>query len=321
MPAAKKKPTGMLKARQARVKKGGKPYTKAEPDYGYKKTSDAAMLKALVAAESQRQINRTIETQHSYAFVNMSYFVPNVSTGTPSMSGFQMIGLNQTYVPASGTSPASLNPTWNNMMVFNLSALCQIRTGTTPAVTGYRVGNKVNVAALTATINGGVLGPGADCTYYAMIAKRKDGGLVGQATTPSIVTSDNTSLWKSSNEGPLAAMNLGAGVNCPVPNYASTMRRNYDSWTFTQGAMTSSSVKIPNAGAGAAVDDTDYNAKVEMKLYHAFNEVWDYTQLNSNSVLTIKGGDYFFYLWREGPPDRNAQANLNVQFTLSFKDG
>lgn len=316
MPAYKKKPKGLLNARQARVKKGTKPYSKGDSDYGYKKGNDAAMLKALVAAESQRQINKTIETQHSYAFVNLFHFVPNVSTGSANMSGFSMIGLNQTYVPASATSPQAIVPTWNNMMVFNLSALCQIRTGTTPAVSGYRIGNKVNVQALTVSVNGGVVGPGADCTYYAMIARRKDGALVGQATTPAIVTSNNTSLWKSSNEGPLAALNVGANVDCPVPTYASTMRRNYDSWTFTQGAMTSGSVKVQTAD-----DSIDYNAKIEMKLYHAFNEVWDYTQQNSNSSLTIKGGDYFFYLWREGPPDEHAKSNLNVQFTLTFKDG
>lgn len=299
----------------------GIPAKKSTKDaYGYTSKNDSSMLKALVAAESQRQINKSIETQHSYALVNLNYFTPNVSTGTPSMSGFSMIALNQTYVAASGSTAATITPNWNNMMVFNLSALCQIRTGTTPAVTGYRVGNKVNAGGLTVQVNGGVLGPASDCVYYAMIARRKDGALVGQATTPSLVTSNNTNLWKSQNEGPLAAMNVGSSVDCPVPNYASTMRRNYDSWTFTQGAMTSSILKVPNAGPGSAVDNTDYTAKVEMKLYHAFNEVWDYTSQTSNSTLTIKGGDYFFYLWREGPVDSMGQSNLNVQFTLSFKD-
>lgn len=278
------------------------------------------MLKALVAAESQRQINKSIETQHSYAFVNMYSFIPNVTTGTPNMSGYSMIGLNQTYVEPVGTTPASFVPCWNNMMVFNLSALCQIRTGTTPAVTGYRVGNKVNVMALTATINGGVLGPASDCTYYAMIARRKDGGLVGQAISPTLTTSVATSLWKSCNEGPLAAMNVGASADCPVPNFASTMRRNYDSWSFPQGAMTSSTLRIPGDGPGTSVANTDYCGKVEMKLYHEFKEVWDYTQQTSNSNLTIKGGDYFFYLWREGPADPAAQSNLSVQFSLTFKD-
>lgn len=272
------------------------------------------MIAALVKAESARQINRTIETQHSYAFVSLNHFTPNVSTGTANMSGYSMIGLNQIYAPAAGTVPETIKPIWNSMMVFNLSALCQIRTGTNSAVTGYRVGNKVNVLALTATINGGVAAPGSDCTYYCMIARRKDGGLVGQATSPTLTNSVATSLWKSANEGPLASVNVGASADCPVPTFASTMRRNYDSWTFTQGAMTSSSIRCP---AGA---DTDYCAKVEMKLYHTFSEVWDYTQQTSNSNLTIKGGDYFFYLWREGPEDATARSNLNIQFSLTFKD-
>ena len=319
---AKRKFTGQVSTRDPKVKRAAKVYNNATGQkmgnnkYGHSASSETAMLKALVAAESQRQISKSIETQHSYCLVTM-----NSHRNTGAMSGFSMVGLNQVVTPPTSTSPMLLTPMWNNMMMFNLSALCQVRDGSSPTVNGYRVGNRVNVQSVNVTINGGVHAPSTDCTYRAMIARRRDGALVGSATTPQLVQSNQSSLWKTADEGPYALKNTGFSVYCPVPNYCSMMRRNYDSWSFPNGASCAADINIQSAGPGSATEDSDYTAKLNMNLYHSFTEVWDYPSAASTGTLTIKGGDYFFYLWREGPEDSMAQTSINVQFSLSFKDG
>lgn len=313
----KRKMTGPVNPRTPKAAKNAKKYpVKATDKYGYHASNEQAMLKALVAAESARQINKNIETQHSYCLVNL-----NSNGNAQASSGFSLVGLNQTYNPATATAPSTLVPTWNNMLVFNLSALCQVRAADSATVLGYRTGNKVNVLSLNITVNGGVHAVSTGCSYKMMIARRKDGALVGAATTPELVASSSTGLWKSQDEGPYALKNTGSGVQCPISTYCSTMRRNYDSWQFPSNAFASCDIDVPGDGPGPTTEDSDYTAKLNMNLYHSFGEVWDYPNATSSGTLTVKGGDYFFYLWREGPEDTVGEVNLNVHFSLSFKDG
>jgi hypothetical protein len=46
---------------------------------------------------------------------------------------------------------------------------------------------------------------------------------------------------------------------------------------------------------------------------------WTYG--NPTAIGNIKGGDYFFVIWREGAADRQiASDEMTVLFELSFKD-
>lgn len=300
-------------------------------EYGYKASSSKAMISAAVKAETARLVAKNIETQHSYCLIQMNHVYPSGGSAVASApsgatttqlanerSGFVMVGLNDTF---TSSSVGYQQTQYNSMLMFNLSALSQVRQSSSSAVTGFRQGNKITSPAISVTINGGVAGVAARCKYYAMIARRKDGAGAGSVyQTPQIVTSDLPVLFKPMNEGPLATTNTGYSTNVPVQTFLSTMRRNTDAWAFVQDAMTS---QVVNAfsGPGTVVDLGDFAEKIEMSIYHRFAETWDFTTQTAGVAPVLRGGDYYLFVWREGPADVNAISNLNVQLSLSFKDG
>jgi hypothetical protein len=320
MPPKRKagEPVYYTKNKAQKTKVYGNPTGKKQ----YKKLDADAMVSATIKAEIAkgvtRQMSKTIETQYSYSLISML-----TSSGTavpPGLSdtgtGFKLTGLNQSYNPSGVVNQPGNNFSYQatTMLVFNLSALSQVRSATTAATSGFRVGNKCYVNGIDINVWGEIKNPNADgVTYHAMIVRSKDGASAKFALQPRIVTSASMKLFKAMTDGPLASVNTGDGVDNPVEEKLSLMRRNYDSWSFPSSAMASKTLKICEA------TNADYKQSLDMRMYFKVDSTWDFTTaVPGDSVL--KGGDYFFVLWREGPTDPASVSNIYTHFALSFKD-
>lgn len=293
-------------------------------EYGYSSKSDAAYIQAAVKAEARKQLNGSIETQYSQVLISMDSVSSTTSSGLLD-SGFALPGLNQLFVPgqvvnnngtAVNTNPSNLGFGGAQMLVFNLSALSQVRGSGPNQASGYRVGNKINAGRLTLKLYGAVVGPITDSTYHVMIVRRKDNAGAGTYQVPRIMDASVSQLFKGITDGPLATSNVGDGSTVPAANWLSMTRRNYDSYTFTTGAHKYQSVRIQPDGSSSG---SDFSAQVTVELTHDFNEVWDFTS-NLPGAPVLKNGDYFAFVWREGPNDRHMVQALRLYANLSFKD-
>ena len=306
MPPKRKagEPVRFTKTKQQRTtsKYGGtgKKYTNK---YKHDKSMDSAMIAAAVKAEAAKAVSRSIETQYSQCMIRLAN-----TTGTAlppgGVNSFSMIGLNQAFVSNAFT----FKP--NQMMCFNLSALSQVRSGATTNISGYRVGNKVNVNRLTVNVVGAVGNLVADCTYHTMLVRRKDGAGASNYLTPALVGSDQTELYKPLTDGPLAGSSVMDSSQVPDTSHLSMTRRNTDAWSFVSGGHSYQSLKVPFSG---------WVCDVNFGLSHEFNDTWDFTSPNPGINPVLKNGDYFLYVWREGNPDSGA-SNLDIYLNLSFKE-
>ena len=289
----------------------------------YKKLDADSMINATIKAEiakaASRQIAKTIETQYSYALMTMITTTGTTTDPNLSNSGFKLWGLNQYYVPvptgaATGAAGTGWQYTGKQMFVFNLSSLSRVRSATETAVSGYRVGNKCNVNSIEINVFGEVIAPDVDgASYHGMIVRSKDGARAKYALQPKIANADELGLWKPMSDGPLAASNTGQGVSFPVPEKLSLMRRNYDAWTYPASASMVKTLRTTETSS-------NYKQNIDMNLYFKVDSVWDFTSALPGDSPVLKGGDYFFVLWREGAEDSSSRSNIGVHFAMSFKD-
>lgn len=304
MPAVKKgrkKPLGIGATRKAKKNYGATP----------------AFNKALVAAVKKVE-NRQQETVYS-----QSGFYMNTNSTTLTTTGFSLSGLNQSAAYASATTTTRLTLT-NNVFYFPLSALAQVGNSSTP---GYRKGQRINPVGFRISIQHyqGLATVGA--TYTWMLIRNKGQTLTAVGTTsgitiPGINQVSAMALFVPLIQGPLAG---AGGPNGSTPNgdFVSAMRFNYADWqkvksgSWTMGPIlqreNSSQPSAPNS-ANAQTAAKQIKAYVPIK-----DSYWEYPL--PTAISGIKGGDYFFVIYREGYQDPNINSDAIIgQVELSFKD-
>lgn len=304
---SKSKPRGI--GATARAKKSSKGYGSKGIDW------EAAMK--LADAAAAKMVNKTIETQYSQALIRMLHSGA-LSPPSSAFSGFTMAGLNQIWNQGSGgvTIPAAA---YNRMLMWNLSALSQVKPQSAGSISGWRQGNKINALALTFNLVGAIDDLSADCDYHIMVVRRKDGGGTGSVyQTPFLTNSDLPSLYKPITDGPFAG-NYGDSTTTPVSHYLSMMRRNTDAWSFVEKGHTSKHFYASPQGnlSGSSIT---MNAEVNMSLYIPLGATWDFVSATPGESPVLKGGDYYVFVWREGPADTQMEQSLNLYVHLAFKD-
>lgn len=272
----------------------------------------------LADAAVQKNIGRSIETQKSEGLIKLNY---RTVASQNNFTGFDLVALNQNWTSATdSTGKAIYNPVavYNQMLVFNLSALSQVKGTQGGSISGWRQGNKINAMNLTLSLKGGVHDISADCEYHILLARRKDGAHAGDYQQPTIVTSDQMNLFKPLADGPFATTNYGYSSAVPNVQYLSMLSRNTDVWSFTEKGHVSK--KILAAPQGGTITT---NSAVDLTLFHSFSSstgLWDFTT-NTATNPVLKGGDYYAFVWREGAVDTQMEQFLSLYFKLSYKDG
>ena len=325
MPAAKKswkgKPKGIGAVAKAK-------YSKA--NYGVSKADEKAMMR-LAASIAEKQISKNIETQYSQAMVRM---VANDDAAYQASTGWLLRGLN--YRASEGDDvPRKIS--LNTAMIFNLGYLSQPGASVQP---GYRQGQRINAKGLSFTVTGTLPQLSSDCSYHWRVVRRKNdmAGNVAYAQ-PTITTMDVIGLFKPATDGPLASSILypseldnSSNLNTPIPGHASAMRQNTDQWTFVKDAHGWVNIKAQSIDPGPS--DQKHTFDFCQKMYVPLDQEWDFVTRNG---CDIKGGNYFFVMWREGSQDLVAASqfalpkndvenpalmqHISVWMELSFKDG
>lgn len=324
---SKKKTTTKSKPKGIGATAKGK---KTSKGYGGKSIDWEAAMK-LADAAAAKQINKTIETQYSQAMTTLTYSSAGGATAPPTSgySGFNLVGLNQNWsannvaavVATSNTAatPAYTSYTplnvYNQMMVFNLSALSQVKGAQSGSISGWRQGYKINALALTINLTGEIDFLSSDCEYHMMLVRRKDGSNAGNYQTPQLVTSDTMSLYKPITDGPFGTTSYGNSPNVPDPFYLSLMRRNTDAWSFVEKGHTSKKLYASPQGNASSM-----SSMVNLSLYHSIGSAWDFTSQTAGVAPVLKGGDYYLMVWREGATDTAMEQKFRVYTQLSYKD-
>lgn len=317
MPPKRKAPLGI--GAKAKAAKKAKTTGKSKPtDYIAKGGVDWTLVSKLADAAVKKEVNKNIETQYSQAMVTLTH-APNKAT-----TGWDLCGLN-----LNGTK---FDP--DQAMVFNLGYLSQQGSSLTP---GYRIGQKINAQYIKCTVAANLPQISSDCTYHWRILRRKTDkpGQLAYAT-PTLASMTQLEMFKPLSDGPFASVSQygqeGSSQN-PFPYFSSANRQNTDYWTFCQGGHGSKYVKGQPINVDSDPDtttDQKYVASFCEQLYFRIDNEWDFVTRTGSD---IKGGNYFFVLWREGGPDftqYTADPNLlsqlgsmqiKVLFELAYKDG
>lgn len=271
---------------------------------------------------AEKQINKNIETQYSQALVRMT-----AQDAVTASTGWALRGLNW-QAAASGSTTRALNLV--GTMIFNLGYLSQNGASVQP---GYRQGQRINAKSLSFTVSATLPQITTDCTYHWRVVRRKNDAAGNAAyAVPTLTTMDVVGLFKPTTDGPLSSSITYTGYEqtntTPIPQYVSAMRQNVDQWTFVQGAHGYQTIKAAPLDPGAA--DQVRTVCFCQKMYVPLEQEWDFV---TRAGCDIKGGNYFFVMWREGGQDfapanlwsqSNAAApleNINVFMELAFKDG
>ena len=318
MPPKRKASSGI--GAKAKATKKSKIIGKSKPkDYIAKGGVDWNLVSKLADAAVKKEVNKNIETQYSQAMVTLTHN-PDVT----ARAGWDLCGLN---LNASQTGDAKFDP--DQALIFNLGYLSQQGSALTP---GYRIGQRMNAKHFRITVSANLPLLAADCTYHWRIIRRKT-DKSGQTaySTPTLVSMTDIELFKPLLDGPFASSSRygmeGSALN-PFPYFSSHNRQNTDAWTFCQDGHGSKYVK----GYPIDPDSTDqkYVASFCETMYFKLDTEWDFV---SRTGSDIKGGNYFFVLWREGGPDfvqytasptvtaALGKVQMKVLFELAFKDG
>lgn len=283
--------------------------------YGAKSIDWDAAVK-LAERAAKKEINKNVETQYSRVMATMTHTPDHHAT-----SGFDLGGLNFDQV-AKKFKP-------DQAMIFNLGYLSQ--QGSSLA-SGFRIGQRMNCKYLRVVVSGNLPQVSADCQYHWRIVRRKN-DQQGQLSysVPTLTPMTTIGLFKGLLEGPLASQSsygVGSAIDNPFPFFSSATRQNTEAWTFCKGGHGYTTLR-------AAPIDTDGNDDKVVKsfcetLYFPIEDEWEFV---SRTGSDIKGGNYFFVMWREGGPDyvqytetstvlkELGSIELKVLFELAFKDG
>lgn len=326
MPAPKKRPQAVgAKYASKKAKTSVSKSTTKSKGYGGKAIDWEAAVR-LADAAANKAINKNIETQ-----VSRAKFLSTFNQAITSVSGMNLRNMNITWTAPAPNQPAQPLYIKDGAIAFNLGFLSQHGS---QLAGGFRVGQKINAKYLRVLIEGNIPQNSADCVYHFRIVRRRaDQSQQLAYHVPTVTTMNNLRLFKTDFDGPFASevkYAEGADSANPFPACSSAGRQNTDEWRFMGGdAYKTKFVKgVPlNTSSG-----TDYHTSHFVEsVYHKVEEEWDFPARPPNSEL--KGGNYFFVMWREGPPDPiqmlsnfdKMEALGGLQFSimaeLSFKDG
>lgn len=170
----------------------------------------------------------------------------------------------------------------------------------------------------------------ADCSYHWRIVRRKHDQANQLAyDEPTIAPMSEIGLFKPCTDGPLMSKSSFSGGTSATPfsSFASCMRQNTEAWTFVKGAYGSKYIKAQAVDVDA---ENKYTTSFCETFYHPLEEEWEFA---SRTGSDLKGGNYFFVMWREGAPDyvqfkaapdalvALGGLGIKVLFELAFKDG
>jgi len=326
MPTKRKAPAGIgakHAAKKTKTKKSssnvyGTGWQKSDKYGG--KGLEAILYEAEARAKKavQKEVNKNIETQYSQAMVTLTH-TPNKAT-----TGWDLGGLN--------LNVDKFDP--DQAMVFNLGYLSQQGSALTP---GYRVGQKINAKHFRIVVSANLPQISSDCTYHWRILRRKT-DKTGQLAyaKPTLASMTQLELFKPLTDGPFASdSKFGAegSAQNPFPYFSSANRQNTEYWTFCQGGHGHKFLKGHPIQVDSDADttiDQKYVASFCETMYFPIENEWEFV---SRTGSDIKGGNYFFVLWREGGPDFTQYASqpnllaqlgemqIKVAFELSYKDG
>lgn len=315
----KRKSTYTTGGTAKKTKKSTGTTTKKSSGYGGSKIDWDAVAKladATAKKQVQKEINKNIETQNSEAMVVMTHTTDHTNTTGFDLGGLNFDAANQKFAP-------------DQAMIFNLGYLSAQGSSLSP---GYRVGQRINAKYFKVTIAANLPQLSADCTYHWRIVRRKN-DQSGQLSysKPALVSMQTIGLYKPLTDGPLASQSYygqGSSAQNPFPYFVSAARPNSDAWTAVKGGHGFKYMKAQ--GLDTDENDDKYVASFKETMFLSLEEEWDFV---SRTGSDIKGGNYFFVLWREGGPDfvqYTAKPNVasvlgNVEikclFELAFKDG
>ena len=325
MPAAKK----TTKSKNSGMKGIGAKYKakKTAANYGITKAEEKAMMK-LAEKMAEKQINKNIETQYSQAMFRMLG-----DDAVTASSGWTMRGLN--WRAPEPDQPRKIY--LNSAVIFNLGYLSQVGASVQP---GYRQGQRINAKSLSFTVTATLPQLSADCSYHWRVVRRKNDAAGNLAySVPTITNMDTIGLFKSATDGPLASSiqyPIGSdpsAISYPIPGHVSAMRQNTDQWTFVSGAHGYVNIKAQSLDPGPS--DQKHTFDFCQKMYVPLDQEWDFVTKNG---CDIKGGNYFFVMWREGAQDLvqasqwvspaggtvaepKTVQHISVWMELAFKDG
>jgi len=287
------------------------------------KTGGRANIEAILhEAESRakKTVLRTSETLYS-----QSGWYMDTSKNTFVQTGNNLSGLN-TSAAFAQTNPGIRANSTNQVFVFPLSPMVQLGNQGTP---GYRGGQKIQVHGLSISIMHYQNLPSTNGVYHYALVRNISKTITGTGyAIPGITQTNALSLFVPLKQGPLASAGGPNGV-LPVGDFSSAMRWNRAEWrvcksgTWTTGMRQQSQNNAdnddPTTAAGSGSFNNFTNSKI-LKIYYDFkDQTWDYT--DPNSLNAIKGGDYYFMIWREGAADLYlGREQINGIVELSFKD-
>lgn len=293
-----------------RTAKGGigKAARAKKKNYG----ASASFNKALVAAV-ERVENRTLETTYSQSGAFL-----NVGSSTFNQTGFNLSGLNQTAAYSASTPSTRISAT-NQCFVFPICPLAQVGNSSTP---GYRKGQRINPLAFRFSIEHNQSLSTVAATYKWAVVRNTGSTLTTNNTTPGIVQTNGLNLFVPLTQGPLAASG-GPNGALPLGDFSSCMRWNRAEWAVKKSGSYVLGAALERLNSNAPTTPTVppyHNTSKCFSAYTSFKEKhWDYPL--PTAISNIKGGDYYFIMWREGIADTFIGNDvINFVCELSFKD-
>ncbi|AXB22593.1 capsid protein [Alces alces faeces associated circular virus MP65] len=280
---------------------------KAKKNYGATPAFNRALTAAVQKVEARSQ-----ETTYSQSGVYL-----NAAQSTFTQTGYTLSGLNQSAAYAVGTTNTRANAT-NQVFAFPICPLAQVGNSSTP---GYRKGQRINPVGFRFSIQHDQSLATMSATYkWALI--RNQGGTLSGNTGPVITQTNAITMFVGLVQGPLAS---AGGPNGALPNgdFASSMRWNRQAWTVKkQGSYTMPAALARDnntAPASATAPPFHNSSKTVTHFIPIRDSHWDYP--TPTAIANIKGGDYYFVLWREGSADQFIGNDfINFICELSFKD-
>lgn len=268
------------------------------------------------AKKSALKVSETLYSQSSFSMDTKANLI---------QTGFNLSGLNQSASFTPTGSNVRANAT-NQCFVFPLSPMAQLGNQGTP---GYRGGQKIMAHTLTINITHNQLIPTINGIYKYALLRNVSKTISGTGySTPGITQTNALAMFVPLNQGALAASGPLTGA-LPSGDWSSITRWNRGDWrvcksgSWTMPSRTESQNSLdpqdPTTSNGYGSNGNFTSTKIIRVNYNFKDQVWDYSDPSQTNA--IKGGDYYFVMWREGAPDLYIGREV-IQGTieLSFKD-
>lgn len=268
---------------------------------GSSRASAIDLTKAAEAA-AKKIMAKAIETQHSTVAISMIGYEPDLTKAPhfQTRTGREMGPLNR-------VGPSDAEYTSDNVFLFNLSALCQVKGTQTNSSSGWRNGYKVWAEKLIVDARIRQVNCDVDATYHMYLVKRKD-NTAGGAWVPTIVGHDKIQLFHGNEQGPFATNR--------VEGTALTMqKKNTESWTFLQKCHAEKTMYAEAMFKGYHV-----GKEAHMGLFKDLSQSWEFTTATPTTEPTLKDGDIYIVMFREGLRELSGFVDIKINIDLSFKD-